>query len=137
MKSPDSKHYQCALEQGTQAYLQHMNCSLVSSEDCCCSRRLSVLNLCTKRFSTRRSSSIPPCDCLCIICPPSSHPSLLPSSPQSHVCAPRFIPGSFWRGVPRRAERGAGQSRRFRGSSDSLPPDQRSSQRLLPQPHGE
>lgn len=68
--------------------------------------------------------------------PPSSLPSL-PSSPQSHVCAPRFIPGSLWRGVPCRAQRGAGQPGGFRRGSDSLPADQRGGQRLLTEPHGE
>lgn len=68
--------------------------------------------------------------------PPSCLPSL-PSSPQSHVCAPRFIPGSFWRGVPRRTEWGAGQPRRFRWGSDSVPTNQCSSKRLLSKPYGE
>lgn len=63
--------------------------------------------------------------------------SSLPSSPQSHVCAPRFIPGSFWRGVARRAERRAGQPGRLRRRSDSVPANQRRGQRLLAQPHGE
>lgn len=83
--------------------------------------------------------------CLATLLPVfSSHPSttpssfpLLPSSPQSHVCAPWFIPGSFWRGVPRRTEWGAGQPRRIRRGSHAVPADQRSSQRLLSQPHGE
>lgn len=84
-------------------------------------------------------SSQPSCYCVCVLCivpalsfflsiPQSLLPlPSLPSSPQSHVCAPRFIPGSFWRGVPRRTEWGAGQSRRIRGRSDSLSTNQRSS----------
>lgn len=68
--------------------------------------------------------------------PPSSSSSL-PSSPQSHVCAPRFVPGSFWRGVTRRAERRAGQPGRLRRRSDAVPANQRRGQRLLAQPHGE
>lgn len=92
-------------------------------------------------------SSQPPCDCVSVLCtvpplyfhpssPPSSFTSL-PSSPQSHVCAPWFIPGSFWGGVTRRTEWGAGQPRRLWWSSDSLPTNQCSSQCLLTKPHGE
>lgn len=70
-----------------------------------------------------------------------SHPSFLSpsvrSSPQPPVCAPWFIPSSFWRGIPRRTERGAGESRRFRWSSDPLPANQCSSQRLLSKLYGE
>lgn len=71
--------------------------------------------------------------------PPLSSPSSphFASTPQPHICAPRFIPGSFWRGVPRRAQRRAGQSRRLRRGSDSLAPNQRGGQRLRPKPHGE
>lgn len=103
------------------------------------------------KFDKRKSNpffSAPlwPCLCLCIMYHypsffPSFNPSFLfpslPSSPQSHVCAPWFIPGSFWRGVPRRTEWGAGQPRRFWWGPDSLPTNQCSSQRLLPKPHGE